>query len=67
MLLSRVVVKLGPQQDMGVMLPTPDQGWRLSLAGYDFAVWEKTATALPSGTSGNEPAGDNAVSSTPNP
>ena len=46
------------------MLPTPDQGWRLSLAGFDFAVWEKSATELPSG---NEPAGDSGVSSKPNP
>lgn len=67
MLLCRVVVKLGPQQNMGIMLPTSEQGWRLSLAGHDFAVWEKSATELPSGTSGNEPAGSNAVSSEPNP
>ncbi|KAL3134045.1 Alpha-amylase A type-1/2 [Trebouxia sp. C0010 RCD-2024] len=64
---DRVVVKLGPQQNMGIMLPTSEQGWRLSLAGHDFAVWEKSATELPSGTSGDEPASGNAVSSEPNP
>lgn len=67
MLLYRVVVKLGPQQDMGILLPKPTEGWRLCLAGHDFAAWEKSLTELPSGTSGNEPAGNNVVSSEPNP
>ena len=59
----RVVVKLGPQQEMGIMLPKSTQGWRLCVAGHDFAVWEKGLVELPSGTPGNESAGDKTVDS----
>lgn len=52
-----MVIKLGPQQDMGVMLPMPTQGWRMCIAGHDFAVWEKGLMELPSGTLSNESAG----------
>ena len=61
----RVVVKLGPQHDMGIMLPKPTHGWRLSLAGHDFAVWEKGFTELPAGTSSTESAGNHVVSPEP--
>ena len=48
---------------MGIMLPKSNHGWRLCLAGHDFAVWEKGLVELPSGTPGNESAGDKVVNS----
>ena len=45
------------------MLPKSSGGWRLCVAGHDFAVWEKSLIELPSGTSGNESAGDKVVDS----
>ena len=62
LLLCRVVIKLGPQQDMGVMLPMPTQGWRMCIAGHDFAVWEKGLLELPAGTSSNESTGNDSSS-----
>ena len=52
---------------MGIMLPKSTHGWRLCVAGHDFAVWEKGLTELPSGTPGNESAGDKVVKPEPNP
>ena len=53
----RVVIKLGPQHDMGTLLPIPSQGWRLCITGHDFAVWEKGLMELPSGPAGSGPDG----------
>jgi hypothetical protein len=39
---DRVMVKLGPQQDMGDLVPSRKQGWHLCASGKDFAVWENT-------------------------
>lgn len=59
---NRVVIKLGPQHDMGTLLPVPSQGWRLCITGHDFAVWEKGLMELPSASAGPDGSTSNIVS-----
>ena len=40
-MLHRVVLKLGPRDDMEGLLPKAAEGWVLCIAGLHFAVWEK--------------------------
>ncbi|KAL6750310.1 glycoside hydrolase superfamily [Haematococcus lacustris] len=40
---GKVTVKLGPRFDMGALVPSSSQGWKLAVTGKDFAVWEKAA------------------------
>lgn len=60
-LCCRLVIKLGPQHDMGMLLPIPSQGWRLCITGHDFAVWEKSLMELPSGSASSENGSSNIV------
>jgi Alpha-amylase C-terminal beta-sheet domain len=46
---GRVLVKLGPRMEMGVLLPHDEDGWKMAACGWDFAVWEKTETAEKAG------------------
>lgn len=37
----RVKLKLGPRHHLGELVPAEEDGWKLSLFGEDWAVWEK--------------------------
>ncbi len=37
----RLVLKLGPQYDMGALLPRASEGWQLAMYGSQWAVWIK--------------------------
>jgi len=39
--LGRVTVKLGPRYDMGDLAPSEEEGWKRTLKGGDWAIWEK--------------------------
>lgn len=41
MWLGRVTVKLGPRYDMGDLAPSEEEGWKRTLKGGDWAIWEK--------------------------
>mmetsp|Transcript_17941 Transcript_17941/g.53987 ORF Transcript_17941/g.53987 Transcript_17941/m.53987 type:complete len:489 (+) Transcript_17941:115-1581(+) len=38
---DKVTVKLGPRYDMGELTPKEEDGWKRTLKGNDWAVWEK--------------------------
>lgn len=37
----RVTLKLGPRYEMGDLEPKQEDGWKRTLKGHDWAVWEK--------------------------
>lgn len=37
----RVTLKLGPRYDMGDLAPSKEDGWKRTLKGNDWAIWEK--------------------------
>eukprot|EP00850_Spirogloea_muscicola_P016328 SM000131S26758 [mRNA] locus=s131:324889:327208:- [translate_table: standard] len=37
---ERVIVKIGPQMDLGHLLPAHED-WRVACCGHDYCVWEK--------------------------
>lgn len=37
----RLVLKLGPQYDMGALLPRASEGWQMAMHGSQWAVWIK--------------------------
>jgi alpha-amylase len=38
---DKVTVKLGPRYDMGDVAPKQEEGWKRTLKGNDWAIWEK--------------------------
>ncbi|KAK9830242.1 hypothetical protein WJX72_010520 [[Myrmecia] bisecta] len=39
---NKLVVKLGPNQDMGDLVPKEEEGWKIAATGNNFAIWEKS-------------------------
>lgn len=39
--MCRVKVKLGPRHDLEELTPSEEDGWKLTLSGDDWAIWEK--------------------------
>ncbi|KAK9863728.1 hypothetical protein WJX84_007385 [Apatococcus fuscideae] len=38
---DKLIVKLGPNNDMRDLTPREEDGWKIAMTGQDFAIWEK--------------------------
>ena len=38
---GQVLLKMGPKQDMGKLVPREADGWKIVVKGHQFCVWER--------------------------